>query len=106
MACDLSRLLQVALNEGLAVIETLDKQPFYHPETAELLETQSEFRRALDEITERMTPLWSVRRRIREAYAERFEPTLPRHRRHRTETQERVYLCPRCGLAKVFGDPE
>lgn len=78
---------------------------FPHPETGEVLETQAEFRRALEEVTERMTPLWRVRRSIREAYAERFEPTLPKRRRDRTETQERVHICPRCGLARVDGDP-
>jgi hypothetical protein len=79
---------------------------FPHPETGELLETRAEFLAALNEVTERMDPLWRARRRIREAYAERFEPTLPERRRDRTETQERVYLCPRCGLARVEGDPE
>ena len=80
--------------------------PFIHPETGEVLEAQADFLKALDEITERMTPLWKIRRRIREAHAERFEAPLPSDRRNRTQTQERVHLCPRCGLARVEGDPQ
>ncbi|MBA3565236.1 MAG: hypothetical protein H0W31_00085 [Actinobacteria bacterium] len=80
--------------------------PFIHPETGEVLEAQADFLKALDEITERMTPLWKIRRRIRESYAERFEAPLPSDRRNRTQTQERVHWCPRCGLARVEGDPQ
>ncbi len=76
--------------------------PFIHPETGEVLEAQHDFLKALDEITERMIPLWKIRSRIREAHAERFEAPLPSDRRNRTQTQERVHRCPRCGL--VEGD--
>lgn len=71
--------------------------PFAHPETGEALETQADFRRALDEINARMAPLWRVQRAIREANAERFEYAVPHRRRDRTDKQERVHRCPRCG---------
>jgi hypothetical protein len=79
---------------------------FIHPETGETLETRADFFRALNEVTERMEPLWRVRRRIREEIADRFEYQLPARRIDRTATQERVFTCPRCGLARVEGDPE
>ena len=72
--------------------------PFAHPETGEILETKDQFIDAITDVELRMSPMWIVRRRIREAYTERFEPTLPERRRDRTEKQERVYRCPRCGL--------
>ena len=70
---------------------------FFHPETGELLEAETDFRRALDEINDRLAPLWRIRRAIQEAWAERFEPVLPGRRRDRTDKQERVHRCPRCG---------
>lgn len=69
---------------------------FAHPETGEILETKEQFTEALFEIELRMSPLWVTRRRLREAYAERFEPTLPSPV-YRTVTQEKVARCPRCG---------
>lgn len=71
--------------------------PFPHPETGELLEAEAQFRAALEEINERLSPLWRVQRAIREAWAERFDPAEMPGRRYRTEKQERVTRCPRCG---------
>jgi hypothetical protein len=70
--------------------------PFVHPETGQVLETKDEFLDALNEIDLRMSPMWVVRRTLREAYADRFEPTLPSPV-YRTVTQEKVARCPRCG---------
>lgn len=85
--------------------EATETKPFPHPETGEALASETDFRGALDELTERMAPLWRVRNLIREEWASRF-PTaaMPSRRRDRTDTQERVYLCPRCGLAKVLNE--
>ena len=69
---------------------------FAHPETGEILETKEQFTEALFEVELRMSPLWVTRRRLREAYAERFEPTLPSPV-YRTLTQDKVARCPRCG---------
>lgn len=69
-----------------------------HPETGEVLETQKQFMAALAEIEERMAPLYRVRRQIRDAATEQFEAAgMPKQRRYRTETQEKVARCPRCG---------
>ena len=70
--------------------------PFVHPETGELLSTKDEFLDALNHIELRMSPMWIVRRQIREEFAKRFDPYLPA-RRNRSDKQERVALCPRCG---------
>lgn len=70
--------------------------PFAHPETGEILATKDEFIDAMNEIELRMSPMWIVRRRLREAYADRFEPTLPSPV-YRTVTQDKVARCPRCG---------
>ena len=69
---------------------------FVHPETGEVLSTKDEFLEALNEVELRMSPMWVVRRKLREAYAERFEPTLPSPV-YRTVTQDKVARCPRCG---------
>lgn len=69
-----------------------------HPETGEVLETQKQYMAALAEIEERMAPLYRVRRQIRDAATEKFETAdMPKQRRYRTETQEKVARCPRCG---------
>ena len=78
--------------------ETLS--PFAHPETGEVLTTKEEFQDALTQIELRMSPMWVVRRKLREAYAERFEPTLPSPV-YRTVTQDKVARCPRCGSGLV-----
>lgn len=70
--------------------------PFAHPETGELLETKDDFIEAMNDIELRMSPMWITRRKLREAFAERFDPTLPRPA-YRSTTQEKVARCPRCG---------
>ena len=72
-------------------------EEYVHPETGEVLCSQEEWRAALVAVEERLAPIYRVRRSLREEYAERFPaPELPR-RSERTETQERVARCPRCG---------
>lgn len=68
---------------------------FAHPETGEVLSTKDEFLDAMNEIDLRLSPMYVVRRKLREAFAERFEPTLP-HPAYRTDTQAKVARCPRC----------
>lgn len=70
-------------------------ETFVHPETGEVLSTKDEFLDAMNEIELRMSPMWIARRKLREAFAERFEPTLP-HPAYRTDKQAKVALCPRC----------
>lgn len=72
---------------------------FVHPETGELLATEEEWRAALAAVEERLSytyrTLWKLR-----GYTEHFAPNaggMPVHRRNRTETQEKVARCPRCG---------
>lgn len=69
-----------------------------HPETGREVHTHEEFLEALTWIEERMTPLYRVRARLREEMAERYPPApRPARRRDRTDTQEKVERCPRCG---------
>ena len=75
---------------------TTSLEPFTHPETGELLETKDEFIDAMNEIELRLSPMWITRARIREAFAERFDPYLPVATRQ-TDKQQRVARCPRCG---------
>ena len=70
--------------------------PFHHPETGEILTTKDEFLDAMNAIELRMSPMWITRRQLREAFADRFEPTLPSPV-YRTVTQDKVARCPRCG---------
>lgn len=68
-----------------------------HPETGEALETVEEIKAALSALEERMAPLYRVRRLLREEYAELTETADMPAARYRTEKQERVARCPRCG---------
>jgi hypothetical protein len=78
---------------------------YIHPETGEVLATDKEWREALAAIEERLSPLYRLRRSLREEYAERFEgPELP-PRRYRTDTQEKVARCPRCGQTYQSEEP-
>lgn len=70
---------------------------YIHPETGELLATDEEWRAALTAVEERLAPIYRVRRSLREEYASRFEAAALPGRRGRTETQEKVARCPRCG---------
>ena len=76
-----------------------------HPETGEVLETKEDFQAALAAIEKRMEPFWSVRRTLREGYAERFPPVLPAAR-YRSPTQEKVARCPRCGEKLAWAEDE
>jgi hypothetical protein len=71
---------------------------FIHPETGEILATEESWRAALARVEEQLAPIYRTRRALREAYADRFPaPEMPA-RTARTETQEKVVRCPRCGL--------
>jgi len=78
---------------------------FVHPETGEVLETREEFQAALAELDARLTPVYRLMRPIREEYAERFEVVLPPVR-SRTQIQEKVARCPRCGSRYVTDSEE
>lgn len=67
-----------------------------HPETGEVLESLEDFRHALAEVDARLGVLYRERRKVSVGMAERFDAELPR-RRWRSETQEKVARCPRCG---------
>ena len=70
---------------------------YVHPETGEILATEEDWRAALSAVEERLAPIYRVRRSLREEYASRFEAAALPARRNRTDTQERVARCPRCG---------
>ena len=70
---------------------------YVHPETGEVLATDEEWRAALAAVEERLAPLYRLRRDLREAHADRFEPAAMPERRYRSQTQEKVTRCPRCG---------
>lgn len=69
--------------------------PFVHPETGEVLVAAADFRRALSEVEERLSPLWRLRSELQEAFADRYETDLPA-RLKRTAKQEVVARCPSC----------
>jgi len=77
---------------------TIEPSPseFRHPETGELLATAEQWQAALRALEVHLAPHFRLRRILREAYAERFEPVLPAPR-YRSPTQEKVARCPRCG---------
>lgn len=52
---------------------------------------------ALSELEEHMSPLFTKRRALRERIAELRPPAELPPPRYRTQTQERVARCPRCG---------
>ena len=72
-------------------------EDFIHPETGELLATEEEWRKALNVVEERLTETYRVLWPLRDGYAERFPPAALPSRRNRTETQEKIARCPRCG---------
>ena len=62
-----------------------------------MLCTKEEWLAALTAVEERLAPIYRLRWQLRDGYVERFEPApLPRAR-NRSETQEKVARCPRCG---------
>lgn len=70
---------------------------YVHPETGEILATEEDWRAALAAVEERLAPIYRIRRDLRSQYASRFEAAALPRRRNRTETQEKVARCPRCG---------
>ena len=69
-----------------------------HPETGELLATDEDWREALRVAEEKLSAHYRVVWALRDAVAERTEPAaMPERRRDRSEHQERVLRCPRCG---------
>jgi hypothetical protein len=70
---------------------------FVHPETGEVLATEEDWRAALAAVEEQLAPIYRVRRVLREGYVETFPPPLMPPPRYRTEKQEKVARCPRCG---------
>ena len=62
------------------------------------LETQEQVMAALAWIEEQMAPWYRMRRRLRDFATRRWPPPkMPAQRRYRTEIQEKVARCPRCG---------
>jgi hypothetical protein len=62
-----------------------------------MLSTPEEIGAALEELEERMRPLYRARAMLREEFAELTEPAMMPRPRERTSTQEKVARCPRCG---------
>ena len=81
-----------------------ETQTYVHPETGEVLSTQEEWRAALTALEEQLAPIYRVRRTLRDAYTERFPAPAVPTRTKRTETQEKVVRCPRCG--QTYKDDE
>ena len=74
------------------------RSDYVHPETGEILSSEEDWRSALSAVEEQLAPLYRLRRSLREAHADRFAPAaMPTQRRNRSEIQERVARCPRCG---------
>jgi chorismate mutase len=55
-----------------------------------------EYRQQISEYDAKIGVLYRERRAVMEQFAEAFPPSLPPPR-YRTETQQRVARCPRCG---------
>lgn len=68
-----------------------------HPENEIPLETHEDFVGAITWVEERLSPLYRVRANLREELAARFPPPELPAPRYRTQTQEKVARCPRCG---------
>ena len=68
-----------------------------HPETGREVQTHEEFVAALTWVEERLAPLYKVRRHLREEMAERFPPAELPKRSKRTDKQNAIARCPRCG---------
>ena len=77
---------------------TTSPSEYIHPETGEVLASHEDWMRALAAVEEQMAPLYRLRRVLRDEAAERFQAAeMPTRRRHRTDAQEKVARCPRCG---------
>jgi hypothetical protein len=60
-------------------------------------ETREEILAAMRALDDEMGPLFARRYALRDAYLRVSEPAALPSRRNRTETQERIARCPRCG---------
>ena len=58
---------------------------------------EAEYRRQLDELEEQLSDLYRRRRQLTAAYADDHPAVLPARVRDRSEVQQRVARCPRCG---------
>lgn len=74
-----------------------DVTDYIHPITGEVLATEDEWRAAIRTLEERLSEVYRDLWPLREKYAERFPPAELPARRYRTDTQEKVARCPRCG---------
>lgn len=70
---------------------------FIHPETGEVIATEEEWTAAIAALEERLSETYRVLWPLRDARAERFPRAELPPRTARTETQEKVARCPRCG---------
>lgn len=70
---------------------------YVHPETGEVLATEAEWKAAIGVLEERLSLIYRELWPLRDEYAERFPPAALPSRRNRTETQEKIARCPRCG---------
>jgi hypothetical protein len=68
-----------------------------HPETGELLEGEEALRQALTAAEEQLSAHYRTVWALRNGLAEIAQPAPLPSRRNRTETQERIARCPRCG---------
>ncbi len=58
--------------------------------------TEAEYREKLNAIEEQLSAVYANRRRLTEAYADEHPAVLPPPTR-RSEVQQRIARCPRCG---------
>lgn len=65
--------------------------------TASSTVSLSDLEAALSELEERMAPLFRQRRALRETIASMRTPAALPPKTRRTETQEKIARCPRCG---------
>lgn len=57
---------------------------------------ESEYREKLNLLEEQLSEVYRLRRRLQEEFADGHPPVLPPPR-YRTDAQQRIARCPRCG---------
>lgn len=70
---------------------------YVHPETGEVLASDEDWQRAMRSLEEKLSPIYRQLWDLRREHAERFEPAPIPRRSSRTDTQEKIARCPRCG---------
>ena len=85
------------MTEGRVINPKTGEEIFCHPETGERLETAEDFAAALTWIEEQMIPYYRVRRNMQDAFARIHPPAELPAPRYRTDKQNAVARCPRCG---------